>query len=174
MQESLLARGPNFAIVPKYPPKSHTSQWWKMFVPNSPPEKQMNLDLISATYLGTPTTTTQPTSPYRNAGHQQNVSRIHQGWYFLTADKGVAMVIMEKQDYTNKAQAPLQDTSTCKVLNKDPTSRLKNKLIQTLKDIKQSGGISDSKYRKLCLTSSVPPMFYGLPKIHKVGTPSGP
>ena len=56
--------------------------------------------------------------------------------------------IMDIQDYTNKAQALLQDTNTYKVLNKDPTTRLKNKLIQTLKDIKQSGGLSDQKYKK--------------------------
>ena len=39
----------------------------------------------------------------------------------LTADKGVAMVIMDQQDYNNKAQALLQDTNTYKVLPKDPT-----------------------------------------------------
>ena len=47
----------------------------------------------------------------------------------LTVDKGVAMVIMDQQDYTNKAQTLLQDTNTYKVLPKDPTSYLKNKLI---------------------------------------------
>ena len=45
----------------------------------------------------------------------------------LTVDKGVAMVINVQQEYTNKAQALLQDTNTYKVLNKDPTSRLKKK-----------------------------------------------
>ena len=34
----------------------------------------------------------------------------------LTADKGVAMVIMDQQDYINKAQSLLQDTNTYKVL----------------------------------------------------------
>ena len=91
----------------------------------------------------------------------------------LTADKGVAMVIMEKQDYTNKAQALLQDTNTYKVLSKDPTSRLKNKLIQTLKDIKQTGGISESNAGN-CIPQVLSPKFYGLPKIHKVANPSGP
>ena len=47
----------------------------------------------------------------------------------LTADKGVAMVIMDQEDYTNKALTLLQDTNTYKVLPKDPTSQLKNKLI---------------------------------------------
>ena len=92
----------------------------------------------------------------------------------LTADNGVAMVVMDQQDYTNKAQALIQDTNTYKILNKDPTNRLKNKLIQTLKDIKQTGGLNNLKYKQVCPTSAVPPKFYGLPKIHKVGTPSGP
>ena len=78
----------------------------------------------------------------------------------LTADKGVAMVIMDQQDYNYKAQTLLQDTNTYKVLNKGPTSRLKNKLIQTPKDIKQSGGLSDSKYRKLYPTSAVPQVLW--------------
>ena len=43
----------------------------------------------------------------------------------LTLDKGVAMVIMDQEDYTNKAQTLLQDTNTYKVLPKDPTSQLK-------------------------------------------------
>ena len=38
----------------------------------------------------------------------------------LTADKGVAMVIMDQQDYNKKAQALLQDSNTYKVLPKDP------------------------------------------------------
>ena len=85
--------------------------------------------------------------------------------------QGVAMVIMDKEDCSKKAQALLQDTSTYKVLKKDPISYLKNKLITLLKDIKQTGGLSTNKYKQLYLPSAVPPKFYGLPKIHKVGTP---
>ena len=84
------------------------------------------------------------------------------------------MVIMEKQDYTNKAQALLQDTITFQVLNKDPISRLQNKFIQTLEDIKQSGGISDSKYSKLYPTSAVSPSFIASPKYTRLALPSGP
>ena len=83
-----------------------------------------------------------------------------------TADKGVAMVIMDQEDYTNKALALLQNTNTYKVLPKDPTSWLKNKLISLLKDIKHTGVLSDNKYKQLYPTSAVPPKFYGLPKIH--------
>ena len=78
----------------------------------------------------------------------------------LTADKGVAMVIMNQQDYTNKAQTLLQDTNTYKVLKKDPTSQLKNKLISLLKDIKQTGGFSTNKYKQLYPTSAVPQVLW--------------
>ena len=52
----------------------------------------------------------------------------------LTVDKGVAMVVMDKQDYLNKAQKLLLNTDTYKPIHKDPTSRLKNKLAPTLKE----------------------------------------
>ena len=81
------------------------------------------------------------------------------------------MVIMDKQDYNNKANSLLQDTNTYKVLNKDPTNSLKNKFITIPKDIKQTGGLSSTKYKQLYPTSAVPHKFYGLPKIHEVGTP---
>ena len=85
----------------------------------------------------------------------------------LTADKGVAMVIMDQDDYTNKALTLLQDTNTYKVLPKDPTSQLKNKLISLLKDIKQTGGLSTNKYKELYPTSTVPPSFMAFPKFTK-------
>ena len=84
------------------------------------------------------------------------------------------MVVMDKQEYTNKAQVLLDDTNTYKVLHKDPTPQLKNKLINLLKDIKHTGGLSAQKYKQLYPTSAIPPKFYGLPQIHKTGTPSDP
>ena len=84
------------------------------------------------------------------------------------------MVVMDKQDYTDKALTLLADTSTYSTINKDPTTRLENKFINTLRDIKQTGGLNDSTYWKVCPTSTVPPKFYCLPKIHKVGTPLRP
>ena len=75
----------------------------------------------------------------------------------LTVDKAMAMVVLGKQDYTDKALSLLADTSTYNIINKDPTTKLKNKLTQTLRDIKQKGGFSDCSYRKVYPTSAVPP-----------------
>ena len=85
-------------------------------------------------------------------------------------DKWVAVVIMDKKEYMDKAIGLLSDTNTYSTISKDPTNKLKNKLIGILEDIKQTGGLKDSTYYKMYPTSAVPPKFYGLPKIHKTDT----
>ena len=85
----------------------------------------------------------------------------------LKVDKGVAMVIMDQEDYTNKALTLLQDTNTYKVLKKDPTNQIKNKLISILKDIKHTGGLSTKNFKQLYPTSTTPPHFMVSPKYIK-------
>ena len=50
----------------------------------------------------------------------------------LTADKGVPLVVMNKEDYEKKAEELLSQT-TYNNINNDPTIRYKNKLINLLK-----------------------------------------
>ena len=57
----------------------------------------------------------------------------------LTADKGVAMVVMDREDYNNKSEELLQ-SSAYKVLTTDPTTKHKNKLISLLKTSRQKVG----------------------------------
>ena len=54
----------------------------------------------------------------------------------LTADKGVALVVIDKQDYVKKVEDLLQESSYKKITD-DPTAKQKNKLISILKNIKQ-------------------------------------
>ena len=61
----------------------------------------------------------------------------------LTVDKRVAMVIMDEKDYMGKAFSLLSDSSNYRTIPKDPTNKLKNKLIGLLKDIEQTGGLED-------------------------------
>ena len=67
----------------------------------------------------------------------------------LTADKDEAMVVMDREDYIDKAQLLLTDTNMYKPITKDPTNKLKNKLSQTLRDIKNQGGLNEHIYRKV-------------------------
>ena len=91
----------------------------------------------------------------------------------LTADKGVALVVLNTEDYLKKAE-DLLNQNTYRALTSDPTMRLKNKMINLLKSIKAKGGISEELYRRLYPTGAGSPKFYGIPKIHKPGMPLRP
>ena len=91
----------------------------------------------------------------------------------LTADKGVAMVITDRQDYINKVNH-LINQNTYKSIAKDPTNSIKNKLINILKRVKTKTGLDSNTYKSMYPTGCVPPKFYGLPKIHKPDTPLRP
>ena len=83
----------------------------------------------------------------------------------LTVDKGVALVVMNQEDYDKKAEELLSQTTYSKI-NNDPTTKYKNRLINLLKTIKTQGGINEALYKKLYPTGAGVPKFYGLPKIH--------
>ena len=87
----------------------------------------------------------------------------------LTADKGVAMVIMDRQDYINKANN-LFSQNTYRSTPQDPTNTIRNKLINILKRVKSQTGLNNQTYKAIYPTGCVPPKFYGLPKIHKLDT----
>ena len=118
-----------------------------------------------------------PTPPKPNISKEEARAikglRRDQGKFILTADKGVSMLVMEKNEYIKKSE-DLLNQPTYKALTTDPTNKYKNKLINLLKTIKAEGGIDNNTYKRLYPTGAVPPKYYGLPKIHKQGTPLRP
>ena len=91
----------------------------------------------------------------------------------LTAEKGVSLVVMDREEYIRKAQE-LLDKQEYKSIPSDPTTKYKNKLISILKSIKAEGGINEVTCRRLYPTGASSPKFYGLPKVHKQGMPLRP
>ena len=91
----------------------------------------------------------------------------------LTADKGVALVVIDKAEYIKKAEDLLKE-KTYKKITVDPTVKQKNKLINILRNIKTEGGLNEETYRRLYPTGAGSPKFYGLPKIHKSSIPLRP
>ena len=91
----------------------------------------------------------------------------------LTADKGVSMVVMDKEDYIKKSEELIHQP-TYKELSSDPTTKHKSRLISLLKTIKSEGGIDNITYRRLYPTGAGSPKCYGLSKIHKSGVPLRP
>ena len=99
----------------------------------------------------------------------------------LTADKGVALVVMDKNQYVEKCMDLLNDTKTYQPC-KDTTKKLHRDVQESLRKLNREHGTSRlhdwSKlyYNRLLPTgnSSPAPRFYGLPKIHKTNCPMRP
>ena len=92
----------------------------------------------------------------------------------LTADKGVALVVIHKKEYIQKMQTLLEDRNTYRPLKMDPTNRQKNRLINILRSIKSEGRLEDHIHKKMYPTGASSPKLYGLPKIHKKNIPLRP
>ena len=91
----------------------------------------------------------------------------------LTADREVALVVMDRQEYIKKAGALLEDTSTYMPIPTDPTIKLKNRSINILKKMKTESEWITPTWG--CILQGVSaPKFYGLPKIHKKDVPLRP
>ena len=73
------------------------------------------------------------------------------------------MVIMDRQDYINKANH-LLNQNTYKSIAKGPTNSIKNKLINILKRVKTKTGLDSNTYKSMYPAGCVPPKFYGLPR----------
>ena len=171
-QFSLLAHGPNFMIAPRHPPYGEYITAVEQACLKLEPH---NAEELRAAMRGALRNSQEPISNTTKQEIQALAElKKDQERVILTADKGVAIVIMDKEDYQDKAKALLEDQGTYKALKTDPTGRLKSKMINLLKKIKSEGGIDDILYKKLYPTGSVTPKFYGLPKIHKDGIPLRP
>ena len=170
-QRSVLAKGPNFAVTPRQPPNLEyiTAIEAACTKLSQQDAEELRADVNRVLRSSHP--------PKSNLTKAQNIAlrelKRDRDRIVLTADKGVAMVVMDKQDYINKANQ-LLNQNTYKVIPKDPTTTIKNKLINILKVIKTKTGLGSYSYKAMYPTGCVPPKFYGLPKIHKPDTPLRP
>ena len=90
------------------------------------------------------------------------------------ADKGGATVIMNTEDYVKEAKRQLDNEVHYKRVERDLTSeheRLINQCIDTLLD---DGELEEEVAKLLRPAQSRTPIFYMLPKIHKVNNPGRP
>ena len=170
-QRSVLAKGPNFAVTPRQPPNLEyiTAIEAACTKLSQQDAEELRADInrvLRSSHPPKPNLTKNQMSALREL--KKDRDRI-----VLTADKGVAMVVMDRQDYINKAKH-LLNQNTYKTITKDPTNTIKNKLINILKTIKTKSGLGTNIYKSMYPTGCVPPKFYGLPKIHKPDTPLRP
>ncbi|XP_044760195.1 uncharacterized protein LOC123317654 [Coccinella septempunctata] len=90
------------------------------------------------------------------------------------ADKGNVTMAITKQQYEEKLLNIIEDTNVYKKLNSDPTSKYQTKNNNLVKDLKDQAYIGATTARQLNNYKGISPTIYGLPKIHKEGTPLRP
>ena len=83
------------------------------------------------------------------------------------------MVVMDRKDWIDKADNLLVEPAY-RTIDRDPTDKLKAKLINILRSIKRESGLKDSIYKCMYPMGCTFPKFYGLPRIHKTKTPLRP
>ena len=67
----------------------------------------------------------------------------------VTADKGVALVVMDKTEYITKCEALPQDNSVYQNLSKDISPTIHKELIKILQDYQNNNFISETEYTLL-------------------------
>ncbi|XP_077511008.1 uncharacterized protein LOC144121592 [Amblyomma americanum] len=94
----------------------------------------------------------------------------------LPADKGNATVVLDRTEYIKKMSALLEDKNTYTKINRDPTRKIEAELQKLLADVFKYVPPSDGQYiyNKLLCHNGAAPAIYGVPKVHKKGTPLRP
>ena len=168
MQASLLAHGPGYTVTPKHllygDYIAAIEKACSTMEPNIAEELKTEIrGALKQTHLARRNINREEVQAL--AELKRDSSKV-----ILTADKGVALVIIDKPDYNTRAQELLNDKKTYKEINTDPTNKLKTKLISLLKKIKAEGGIKEQLY-KMYPTGAVAPNFMGSQKSIKGTSP---
>ena len=172
IQEDLLSHGPNFAVTPQRPPLGEYIK--SIEVACQSLDAKTGEELRSEVFRVLRKEHQLKPNLKREEFQAMKQLKADQDRMVLTADKGVALVVMDKKDYIKKAKELLEDTNTYRVIKNDPTSKLKNRLVTMLRKIKNETGMQENNYRRMYPTGASPPKFYGLPKIHKSNIPLRP
>ena len=171
MQEAVLARGPNYAITPIHIPNVDYITAIESGCPKLKEEDAMELRTDVNTILR------RAKVPKVNLTKQERIGlsqlKKDKESIILTVDKGVAMVVMDREEYKSKAQE-LLTSPAYKSLPRDPSNKIKTQLIPNLRKIKKDSSLDEGMYGAMYPTGCVLPKFYRLPKIHKTGNPLRP
>ena len=156
-QKEILAKGPNYAISPSNIPNLEY-----VIVIESIGQKlkeedasELKADINTILRKG------QPPKPNLNKEERRALSQLSkdQDRVILTADKEVAMVVLDKEDYISKSQELLSQPAY-KEIPRDPTNKIKAQLITNLRRIKKDRNLDEGTYTAMYPTGCVPPKFY--------------
>ena len=120
-QRSVLAKGPNFVVTPRHPPNLEyimaiESVYSKLGQQDA---EELRAEIYSPKVFPPPKSNSTNAESQTIREHKRDRDCIG-----LTVDKGVAMIIMDRQDYINKANN-LLNQPTYRAIPQDPTNSTK-------------------------------------------------
>ena len=125
-QQSLLSHGPNFVIVPREPPTCEyiaaTEKACLQLAQGKAEELRGEVKALLRKDHKVKTNISREEHQALREMKRDNTRMV------LTADKGVSLVVLDRDEYTAKSEELLQQPNY-KILKTDPTTKHKNKLI---------------------------------------------
>ena len=160
-QVSVLSKGPNFALAPNNPPNveftSAVDLACQKLLDQDAQELRAEVNILLR----------RAKPPKSNISREEKKAlkelREDQDWMVLTADKGVALVVVDRKEYQEKIEGLLA-TPAYRAITTDPTNKLKAQLIQKLRRIKRETNTEEGMYRTMYPTSCTAPKFIGYVK----------
>ena len=167
VETAALKKGINFSITPRKVPVSKMLSSIETGIYNL---SQSAKDTIRVSVANSLKTCKLPTAVNVTREEERALNNLRKDEEVtnVPADKGRPVVVMDKDEYQEKASVLLNDTDK----RSNPTSNVEKELNKLLLNIKEEKDDSGSRiglqlYKKLHCSNSMPASFYGLPKIHK-------
>ena len=133
-QQSVLTKGPNFSLTPKYIPNIDYITAVESMCGKLKEQEAMELRADINVLLR------KAKVPKPNITRQESIAlsqlRRNKDRVILTVDKGVVMVLMDREDYINRAKDLLVQPAY-RAIPADPTNRIKAQLMTKLRRIKR-------------------------------------
>lgn len=90
------------------------------------------------------------------------------------ADKGGAVVVLDRSVYIAEGFRQLGNSKFYRELPSNPTDKFESEIKDALTTLRKAGQITDKTFKALIPRNSGPGRFYLLPKIHKINNPGRP
>ena len=171
MEEDVLALGLSFTIAPRHIPQEEIISATEAVV------HRLDHNSLDTLRLGVSTVLRQAKPPKANLSAEQckalHILKGDPNIVIVPADKGKATVIMDKPDYTRRMMLILEDKKYTP-LRRDQTVKVENRFASILKRLCREGHMDEKLCDSLTPQYFSAPQMYGLPKVHKDGTPMRP
>ena len=169
-QESLLAKGPNFSLAHYNIPSTDYITVVESICHKLKDQGAQELRVDINSLLR------RSQAPKPNLTKQERRSLVQLKKYkdrlVLTADKGVALVVMDRKDYIKKAEEILAQPAY-RTIDRDPTNKIKARFITKLRTIKKETRLDEGTYKIMYPTGCIPSKFYDYLKSIKLALPLG-